>query len=821
MSASPPRYRAAPGAAYAKTYRRALAAAGTALALLASVADPLPATAQLTDSLRHATGEWRAHTTFSLSTDVAACESYLAWATPGAVVLRYHENGEVRRLDKTNALTQSRVRLVACSPDVDDLLVVGYADGALEVLRGGRPVHYVPAIAEARIVGRRDVNRLRGLGGGLFAVAADFGYLLFDAVEGIFLQDIRFPERTWDVALFGGDLYLATDAGLRVLRDFESQATLRDPEQYRPPAAALPGQDGPCYALKVQGERLLAGFRNRFYALSEGGAAATLLRDQYGVDWSDLEGVGADVVATGRVFDNVAAPTALYSAGGGDFVELDVCATVVRGAALAPGGQIGLVGVGPDERGSALMIMDGHDRPCRTVALDGPSFATVFDVVARGGVVAVAAGGYDIQGNQTFNFKGAAELRDGRWTQLNDRSRAILQTSGNREAPYDYDAVALGPNSELYVGTYSEGVYRLGTEAEAEAVDRRYDKDNSPLGGVNGDSARTRVTDAQFDGQGNLWLANYGADDPLSVLTAGGEWFTFPLPCSAQDQVQGLALAEAPGGGLVAYLRDGSAGLIAYDTRGTIADASDDVCRNFGVSDGLPNTDVESIAVDRDGVLWIGTISGVATLSCGDLGDRDDCRARIPISRAVTDTILGELFAGEAIRAIAVDGGNRKWIGTGAGLFLIDDARDNPQLANYGEDDSPLLSNEITAMSYDGSTGLLWIGTDAGLVSFQTDATVGEPFAHAADVEIFPQPVRPDYDGPITIRGLARDSNVKITDTQGRLVFEGDAVGGTATWDGRDYNGRAAVTGVYFVWGTATEAVRRPATVVGKIALVR
>ena len=821
MSALPPRARPTPGAAFAKTRHPPLCVAAIIAAFVCFGGSP--AVAQLTDSLRQAAGEWRAHTSFSRSTDVAACPSYVAWATPGAVVLRYAETGEVRRLDKTNALTQSRVRHVACSPDVDDLLVVAYADGALEVLRDERSVHYVPAIAEARITGRRDINRVRALGGSLFAVAADFGYLLFDAAEGIFLQDIRFPERVTDVALFGGDLYLATWEGLRVLRGFETRATLRDPAAYVSLAGVVPGAEDRCYALLVHGERLLAGFRNRVLAIGADEADVTVVIDRFGLTWADLEGQGGAVVAAAGVFDPVAEPTLLYAATGGAFEEVDPgCVTVLDAAAVGPGGDLALAGVGPSYDGSALTLLEGEARACRTIDLAGPSFPTVFEVVARDGVVAVTAGGYNAREDPLFNFTGAAELRGGRWTQFNDRTRAVLDPDDSNEVPYDFVAAALSADSELYVGTYSEGLYRLGPGDGDHDRDRRFDRTNSSLGENTSDTQRVRVTDAAFDSRGNLWVANYLAARPLSVLTPEGEWLSFDLSaCGGLGRFLTMALVETRGGGLVVYLRDSASGLIAYDTGGTPLDPSDDACRGFGLGDGLPDTEVRSLAVDRDGVLWIGTNNGIATLTCGDVTDRENCRARVPVSESVTDTLLGELFSGESIRAIAVDGGNRKWIGTGAGLFLIDDARNNPQLANYTEDNSPLLSNEITTMSYDGSTGLLWIGTDAGLVSFQTDATEGEAFAHADEVEIFPQPVRPDYDGPITIRGLAQDANVKITDTQGRLVFEADATGGTATWDGRDYTGRPAVTGVYFVWATATEALRRPATVVGKIAVVR
>ena len=782
------------------------------------------ASAQLTDSLRQGTGEWRAHTTFSQTTDAAACGEYVAWATPGAVVLRYHD-GEVRRFDKASGLRQARVEHVACAPDGGGPLVIGYEDGALEVIdpdRANPSVHYATGIADARIAGRRDVNRVRALGGERYVIAADFGFLFFDAGEGIFGEDVRFPERVEDVAVFGDDLYVATWEGLRVLRDFERRPTaLRDTNAYE----SLEGiaYEGPqrCFALGLDGGRLLAGFRERLVAIGPGASEASVVAQVGGADWRDIRRAGNRVLAAAKL--RTGTGRVLVREGGGDFRAIDVdCASIFEGAAVAPGGQLVYFGVGPSFDGSALMYAAGAEGACRVVELPGPRFPTVFDVDARDGVVAVAAGGYGPNFGEDTNFDGAAVLRDGDWEQYNDRTRERLRRGrdlGN--PPFDYVSAAVGSGGDVFLGTFSEGVYRISPGAEEG--DEVYDTNTSSLEVDLGATNRIRVLATELDARDNLWVATQNSARPLSVRTAGGEWYSYSVAaCGGDRSPRRLTLVEDGRGGLVVYAANGSRGLLAYDTRGTLADDSDDVCRVFGTNDGLPDTDIRSLATDLDGVVWAGTNNGIATVSCpGDVTDGQACRAQKPQSLNVDDGIRSDLFSGESIRAIAVDGGNRKWIGTAAGLFLLDDVRDNPQIAAFDEDNSPLLDSEITALSYDGSTGTLWAGTAAGLVSYQTDATAAEPFAHADAVEIFPQPVRPDYDGPITIRGLARDSNVKITDTQGRLVFESDATGGTATWDGRDYTGRPAVTGVYFVWGTATAAARQPETVVGKIALVR
>jgi hypothetical protein len=113
----------------------------------------------------------------------------------------------------------------------------------------------------------------------------------------------------------------------------------------------------------------------------------------------------------------------------------------------------------------------------------------------------------------------------------------------------------------------------------------------------------------------------------------------------------------------------------------------------------------------------------------------------------------------------------------------------------------------------------MFIATNNGIISYRTE-TLGAKRTHANQVYSFPNPVRPDYEGPIAIKGLAQNANVKITDINGRLVYETDALGGQAIWDGRDYNGRKASTGVYLVFSATSDSFFDPDSFVTKIMLV-
>ena len=364
-------------AAFAKTIYTCLAVA----ALGCFGASPLPA--QQLDSLRQSSGEWRAHLSFSQTIDVAACESFTAWATTGGVVLRYTENGEIRRLDKTNALSQARVRRIACDPERDERLIVVYEDGAVEVIDEGRSVHYVTAISNARVPGRRNINQVRSIGGAVFVIAADFGYLIFDADEGIFLDDVRLPERINDAAVLAGDLYLATESGLSVLTDYRNRRTLRDVTQYRNLGDVMPRAFGRCYAAVSYKDELYAGFNDRLYAVAPGAGTSRIAIDNGCVDWIDLDAGGDRMIAVARKICDFGRTRVAVTEDGQTFRDVDAeCAIALVGAAVAPGGEVVMAGIGPSYDASALMIAEGADAPCRQVPLAG---AELLDGLRRRG----------------------------------------------------------------------------------------------------------------------------------------------------------------------------------------------------------------------------------------------------------------------------------------------------------------------------------------------------------------------------------------------------------------------------------------------------
>jgi hypothetical protein len=152
------------------------------------------------------------------------------------------------------------------------------------------------------------------------------------------------------------------------------------------------------------------------------------------------------------------------------------------------------------------------------------------------------------------------------------------------------------------------------------------------------------------------------------------------------------------------------------------------------------------------------------------------------------------------VTVIAIDGANRKWIGTeSSGVYLLS-ADGQDQIKHFTTENSPLFSDNITALAINDATGEVFIGTEKGIISYQGEAIAGEE--SCGDLLAYPNPVKRDYEGTIAVKGVIPNGTIKITDISGGLVFEGKSVGAQMVWDGRNLSGQKVQTGVYIVYSS-------------------
>ena len=331
-----------------------------------------------------------------------------------------------------------------------------------------------------------------------------------------------------------------------------------------------------------------------------------------------------------------------------------------------------------------------------------------------------------------------------------------------------------------------------------------------------------RTNGLQYDKNHNLWVLNSYVDSVINVLKDDGKWISFYHPELIGKPTFERIIFDKRGWAWITSMRY-EPGVFCFNTNGTLEDTSDDKTKFIGSfinQDGtnLGKLKILSIVEDKDGAIWIGTEKGpIVIYNPTNFFDDDFYCTQIKVPRNDGTNLADFLLSNERINAICVDGGNRKWIGTESnGIFLLsEDGLET--IHHFTTENSPLLSNKIQSLALNPKTGELFIGTDQGLISYMSDATEGEnTFSETAHA--FPNPVKPDYTGLITITGLIRDSNVKITDINGNLIFAGNSVGGQFTWNGRNSKGKKVASGIYLVLAADAEGKEGIAT---KILIIK
>jgi ligand-binding sensor domain-containing protein len=215
---------------------------------------------------------------------------------------------------------------------------------------------------------------------------------------------------------------------------------------------------------------------------------------------------------------------------------------------------------------------------------------------------------------------------------------------------------------------------------------------------------------------------------------------------------------------------------------------------NTGKGSGnLPSMEVTAIVEDKDGSIWVGTDNGIAIFQCTNINEA--CDAYLPIVES--NGFNGYLFQKEAIHSISIDGANRKWIGTNNGAWLI--SKDGTEvLQHFTSENSPLPNNTVLSIGIEPSEGDVFFFTKNEIISYKGNAT--ESALVQSSIKIYPNPIAPNYDGPILIKNLVNNALVKITDINGQLMMQTRALGGQAVWNGRDQYQHKVASGIYLIF---------------------
>jgi ligand-binding sensor domain-containing protein len=371
--------------------------------------------------------------------------------------------------------------------------------------------------------------------------------------------------------------------------------------------------------------------------------------------------------------------------------------------------------------------------------------------------------------------------------------------------------ITINPNNqdEVWLNSHKSGLLKLVGNVPTTF----YNTTNSPLQNEQFSNTQSvRVNGGAFDKAGNLWMMNSMTTSPLKVLKAGSssQWAAYSFVNIATE----ANLKQENYGKIV--IDNNNTKWIPTTDNGVIAFNDELSNKLIKITDdnGMPSNYAKCVAIDNNNRLWIGTTNGLRIISSVQRFVTEDMLTATNIV-ILEDGLAQELMYEQTISDIKVDGANNKWIATTAGAFLVSPDGQNT-LFHFTRQNSPLPSNNIIDIEIDNTTGEVFFATEKGMVSYKGTSTAASD--NLSNVYVFPNPVRPGYQGDVNISGLIDNANIKITDIEGNLVYETTSEGGTVLWDTRAFGKHKVASGVYMIFISAEDGVE---TKVKKVMIVR
>lgn len=762
-----------------------------------------------------AIGQWRSYLPYTKGAFVTQSNSTVYYAADFSLLAIDKGENSVERLTKVNGLNDVEIELLKYNPFGEELILV-YQNGNIDIVYPDEIVN-IPFLKQASIIGDRGVYDIHFVSATRALLATGFGILEINPQTAKVVADIRTSIKVNSITSLDDNFYAATDEGIYQAKNDPSINLLDFTNNWQLLGSAEGlSDDYSSSAIIALEDRLVFAIDDSLVFYQNGVSEKFYSSNGFGIQF--LSADGAHLIAgidcnSGCVSDKVV------------FLEKD--GTLLRevGQSCSSGALQYAI---EDEQGRIWMadksaqfrVFQDINSRCDSTIYEGPASGQLWDLEVKGDELWIATGGFDETKSYLFRRDGILRLQsDGFWTQYNRTSRPEFRGEdgiiGGGDDVLDLIKIKAHPTTEtVFLGSYIEGLLEFDLQSNTMEL---FNENNSAIGEPNGDPNRSRIGGIAIDQNENVWITNFLADEPLVVFEKDGSSRNFSTSrCGNFTELLDIVVDGANNKWMIVENTGG--GLIVFN-EGDLNDPNDDVCRPITTTNSnLPSNEVLSIEVDLDGDVWVGTTNGVVIFQCGSQAlDAEVCPGFLQIVNVGGDN--ENLLKGESVQAIAVDGANRKWFGTLNGVFLQSPSGDE-LLASFTETNSPLFDNNIVDIAIRQETGEVFIGTARGLQSIRTDAASG--FAvNTANINVFPNPVRPEYDGPIAVNGLARDADIKITDISGKLVYETTALGGQAIWDGRDYNGRKAASGVYLVFSTSTRNFDNPDAAVAKILIVR
>jgi len=662
--------------------------------------------------------------------------------------------------------------LTSVTLDTDGKVWFGSSTGIIDIL--DTVSHTVKSIYDIKNSDKdyKSINELRTFGDTV-AVSLDFGVSLIDSKKLIFIDTyFRFGSLPSNIkvnsAIKNNVLFLATAYGIAVQKSPNSNLSLPESWDVFNAQNGLPADT--IRQLAVYKGNVIAATSNGIYAFQNNSfSVLSPLVNNVNVKTITVKGDSLFFVNNNslNLFYNETVTTITSISG---IVKLDF------------NSKIGLAAGTP----TGVFASNNYYYP------DGPYSNQFPSISIDNNSTLWIATGRDITGKGFSKFDGK------KWTNYYSPKDPLPQNS--------YHIVFSDKNGMTYFGNWGSGFARVQNDNLSI-----FTADNTPMKGIQGSAKYLVISGFDTDAKGNLWILNYGAADNknLSMLTKDSVWYNFQIP--AEENVFRYAhfnLAIDQNDTKWFGLQDnGKPGLLYFNEKGTLENVSDDISGFINSSNGLNNSSVNSLAVDKMGDVWVGTSLGVNVIT-----NTYSALYSTPQFRITSVFSLRQ----QTINCIAVDPINQKWVGTNQGLILVN-SDGSSLITALNSKNSPLMDDEIRSIAIDANKGIVYVGTDNGLVSFNTPFI--KPLDSFTSLFVYPNPFIINKNNIITIEGLIKDSDIKILTAAGTLVNQFSSPGGkVAYWDGKDLAGKFVGSGIYLIIAYDKEGNN---IVTGKVAVLK
>lgn len=721
-------------------------------------------------------GSWRDHLSYSNGVSVDKGNGKIYCASESAAFVYDLNDFSTERLNLISGLSDIGIKTIKFNT-YNNKLIIAYTNGNIDLIDSENSITNIPFIKNSNIIGDKTINHILIQDKDVY-LSTGFGIVVLDTDKNEVVDTYLFGPlasyvNTNSIAVLGSTIYAATDEGVFFanknsgnLADYNEWSLLSDLGSIK--YSHILNYDEKLYIVKQSdlwdGDTL-------YY--QESGNWVKLVPE--GLNILNIQTTESKLLVSTsgalRIFNNNFNEEITYYKYNGTFNLQPQSSVIYNGEVWVADIDYGLIRFKSKWNGELI-------------SPNGPNTSNVFKIDLHQKNLWITSGGYGQYRNKfLYNY-----WVEGEWKRVS----SDLENPKKGNTIYDLVSVAVNPRdvNQVYLGSWNSGLLEFN-DGELTTV---YTAQDSPLDSTGG--GVTSVGALDFDKDGNLWIASSYGTNVLSSKLANGNWISFSFEgiTSGNSEYQQLVAGKNN----LIYLADRkNKKIFVLNTNGTIEDQTDDILFYTVESTAF---EIFSMTEDLEGEFWLGTSEGVKIIGIPDKAGTDFDVNPIYIQQ---DGQTQKLLESETVTAIAVDGANRKWFGTqNSGIYLMSEDG-TEEISHFTVDNSPLFSNNIYDIKIEGKTGEVFVATEKGLISYKGTAT--ESNDDFDNVFVYPNPVKPDYNGVIAIRGLTRDTDVRITDISGNLVYQTTSFGGQAIWDGNDLYGNRVQTGVYIVFNATKD----------------